>query len=242
MMGLMKIIRRIVFPHSYSGEAYINYLRSRHVIIGEHVKIWSPNHTYIDETKPYLIKIGNYVKITQGVSILAHDYSRSVLRRQFGEFRGGTLPVSIGDNVFIGYNATILMGTTIGNNCIIGAHAVVKGEFPDGSVIAGNPAQVVCSTNDMWEKASSRWIEDAKRVARTIYVNKGNVLPAIEEMSDAYVWLYLPRTQENVDRFRVFFDLSGDDFEEVKKKFMNSKPYYDSFDSFLADCGFKEFL
>ena len=37
----------------------------------------------------------------------------------------------------------ILPGTTIGNDCIIGGGSIVKGDFPDGSIICGNPARVV---------------------------------------------------------------------------------------------------
>ena len=49
----------------------------------------------------------------------------------------------IGNNVFIGINCIILSNTTIGDNCIIGAGSVLRGHFPENSVIAGNPAQVL---------------------------------------------------------------------------------------------------
>ncbi len=52
-------------------------------------------------------------------------------------------PVIIGDNVFIGMNSIILKGTTIGNNCVIGAGSVVHGKFEDNCIIAGNPAKVI---------------------------------------------------------------------------------------------------
>lgn len=237
-MNVVNVLKRIVFPHSYSEEAYIAFLRKKNVLIGEKVKIWSPNHTFIDTTKPYLIKIGNYVKITQGVSILAHDYSHSVMRRKFGEFRGGTLPVSIGDNVFIGMNATILMGTTIGNNCIVGANSLVSGEFPDDVVIGGQPAKIICTIDELWKKTSDKWLDDAIRVAKTIYANKGSA-PTMEEMSDAYICLYMPRTEENIEKYRVFFDLSGDDFEDYKNVVLNTEPRFDGFDEFLKICDFK---
>ena len=239
MNFIKKIFRKIVYPNTYSEEAYINYLIDKKVLIGKNVKIWSPKNTYIDVTKPYLIKIGDYVKITSGVVILAHDYSHSVLRREFGEFKGGTLPVTIGDNVFIGMNSTILMGTSIGDNCIVGANSLVKGTFPNNSVIAGNPAKIICKTSELWEKVSESWINDAVLVARTIYKNKGNILPTIEEMSDAYAWLYLPREEETIEKYKVFFNLSCDDFEEIKRVYMNSTPVFGSFEEFLDYCELK---
>lgn len=57
-------------------------------------------------------------------------------------------PIVIGDNTFIGMNAIILKGTAIGRNCIVGAGSVVHGTFPDGVVIAGNPAKIIKSTSE----------------------------------------------------------------------------------------------
>lgn len=51
--------------------------------------------------------------------------------------------VEIGNNVWIGLNAIILKGTTIGDNAVVGAGSVVKGHFPANSLIVGNPAKVV---------------------------------------------------------------------------------------------------
>ena len=65
-------------------------------------------------------------------------------------------PVSIGNCVWIGEGAAILPGAKIGDGCIIGAHAVVKGEIPAYSIAVGAPARVVKKYNfekNAWEKA-----------------------------------------------------------------------------------------
>ena len=51
--------------------------------------------------------------------------------------------IHIGRNCFIGCNTIILKGTVLGDNCVVGAGAVVSGKFDDNCVIAGNPATVI---------------------------------------------------------------------------------------------------
>lgn len=54
-----------------------------------------------------------------------------------------TKPVHIGNNVWIGMNAIILKGVTIGENSVVGAGAVVVHDVPPNVVVAGNPAKIV---------------------------------------------------------------------------------------------------
>lgn len=107
--------------------------------IGENVDIINSN---LDVRFYSLIEIGNNVTITNS-TILAHDASTK-------KFIGYTkcAGVSIGDNVFIGYGSIVLPGTHIGDNVIIGAGSVVRGNIPDNSVAVGNPATVICSTDE----------------------------------------------------------------------------------------------
>jgi acetyltransferase-like isoleucine patch superfamily enzyme len=54
-----------------------------------------------------------------------------------------TAPVLIGDNVWIGMNAVVLKGVTIGENSVVAAGAVVTKSVPPNTVVAGNPAVIV---------------------------------------------------------------------------------------------------
>lgn len=64
---------------------------------------------------------------------------------------------TIGENCFIGIGAAIQAGTILGKQCVVGANSVVKGTFPDYSVIVGSPARIVKrlnSTTNKWEKTN----------------------------------------------------------------------------------------
>lgn len=60
--------------------------------------------------------------------------------------------VKIHDNVFIGARSIILPGVEIGENSIIGAGSVIVKDVPDNVVVAGNPAQILCSAEEYIEK------------------------------------------------------------------------------------------
>ena len=101
----------------------------------------------------HMIELGEHTIISSNVLILVHDYSIATAIRTFRPVTAGALPhflkkVKIGNNCFIGARAIILPGTTIGDNTIIGAGSVVKGEIPNGVVIAGNPAKIIKRIDD----------------------------------------------------------------------------------------------
>ena len=68
---------------------------------------------------------------------------------------------TIGDNSLIGIGSTILNGAKIGNDCIVGAHALITENktFPDGSLILGSPAKTVRALDEE-EIARIRWSAD----------------------------------------------------------------------------------
>lgn len=98
------------------------------------------NGVYIHAQKEIII--GKNCVIASGVNII--DTNGHVLNskdRTVG--RDTPSEIIIGDNVWIGLNAIILKGVKIGNNSVVSAGSIVKGSFPDNSLIMGNPAQLV---------------------------------------------------------------------------------------------------
>ncbi len=93
-----------------------------------------------------LVEIGDNTTISFAC-ILTHDASAKVFTRKV---RIG--PVRIGKNCFIGYGSIILPHVTIGDNCIVGAGSVVINDIPPGTVVAGVPAQKVCTLKEFLTK------------------------------------------------------------------------------------------
>lgn len=138
-MALKDVVRKVYNKLFVSNEGYLKYLRSRGVAIGEEVTFHCPGETHVDVTDPHLLTIGDHVNLTGPITILTHDFSWSVVKGKTGEILGNEKPVTIGNNVFVGWGATILCGTTIEDNVIIGAHAVVSGHVEGDSVWGGCP-------------------------------------------------------------------------------------------------------
>lgn len=139
-MDLRDIFERIhiaILKRS-SDRKKVRYLRKKGMIIGENCHF----NTMSFSTEPYLIELGDNVAISAGCDLVTHDGAIRCFR---GELKDADIfgKIVIGNNVFIGINCTILPNTFIGNNCIIGAGSVVRGKFPDNSVIVGNPAKTV---------------------------------------------------------------------------------------------------
>ena len=113
-------------------------------IIGEGT--WIGAFTLIDGSGG--LKIGKQCDISSGAQIYTHStVKRCVAGKKFnadGSVNKDLIeraPVRIGDNTFIGPNATILMGVTIGKHCVVGAGAVVTKDIPDYAVVTGVPAK-----------------------------------------------------------------------------------------------------
>ena len=95
------------------------------------------NLTILDVGK---VTIGNNVMMGPNVSIYAAGHPIHPETRNTGYEHG--LPITIGDNVWIGGNVVILPGVTIGNNVVIGAGSVVSKDIPDDVIAVGSPCKV----------------------------------------------------------------------------------------------------
>ncbi len=111
-------------------------------------------------SEPYLITIGDHTRINKNVQFITHDGSLWVVRNLYPEYRDADLikPIKIGSNVQIGNNAIILPGIIVGDNCIIGAGAVVTHDVPNNSVVAGVPARYIESLEEYIEKNKAFFI------------------------------------------------------------------------------------
>ena len=87
--------------------------------------------------------IGDNVHIAAGTVIIPSNHIYDDKTRKIGEQGEISLGITIGSDVWIGANCTILDGVSIGDGAIIGASSVVTKDVPAQSVAVGNPARVI---------------------------------------------------------------------------------------------------
>lgn len=152
------------------GSRYINpyyiEINGPHIHLGDHVHMMAKKENPIcltSYTGPHgsgRIEIGNYCILLPGTNIISSLSISTGNNCMFAansyisdadwhgiydrtSVPGKTAPIRLGDNVWIGYGATLGKGVTVGDNSIIGAKAVVTKDIPSNVIVAGNPASVV---------------------------------------------------------------------------------------------------
>ncbi|MFG3439336.1 acyltransferase [Nonomuraea sp. NPDC047897] len=155
---------KIAFPPgAIFGERWIEI--GDHTLIGERVSISCGMMPGPDLGPDTILRIGRACSIGRGSHIVAHqsiEIGDDVFTGPYvyitdqnhvyddpdvpiGRQWPRNTPVSIGAGSWLGAGAIILPGTRLGRQCVVAGGAVVRGEFPDHSVVAGVPAKVVRS-------------------------------------------------------------------------------------------------
>ena len=89
------------------------------------------------------VTIGNHVNLAQGITVTALNHNFDNSDKRIDEQGVSTSQIVIGDDVWIGANAVVLPGVTIGTHSIVAAGAVVTKDVPSHSLVAGVPAKII---------------------------------------------------------------------------------------------------
>jgi acetyltransferase-like isoleucine patch superfamily enzyme len=100
------------------------------------------------------LHVGSGCKILANVMVTDIDHEYRDTTRPVAEQPRVFSETRIGENCFIGMGARIQAGTILGRGCVVGANAVVRGEFPAHSVIVGAPGRIV----KRYDPESDTWL------------------------------------------------------------------------------------
>ena len=103
---------------------------------------------------PKFIKIGNNVSVASDVDFITHDIIQKVFNNlpSGGHIQSHLGCIEICDNVFIGSSSIVLPNVKIGPNAIVAAGSVVTKDVPEGSIVGGNPAKIIGSFDDLFQR------------------------------------------------------------------------------------------
>lgn len=126
-----------------------------HLIIEEGVSFEQRSH--ITVANELVIGKGTIASFDVMITDIEHDYEDITMPIGYQPLI--VKKTQIGENCFIGSGAKIQAGTILGKHCVVGTNAVVRGHFPDYSVIVGVPAKIVKRYDDVskkWKKTNSK--------------------------------------------------------------------------------------
>lgn len=233
-MKLKNIIKRLIWGYRANSEVYSKQLRKKGMQIGKGTVFIDPKTTVLDETRPWLIKIGQGCCFTAHVTVLTHDYGWSVIKAVYGDVIGSAKKVTIGDYVFVGQNSTILGGCTVGNNVVIGANSVITKNVPDNVVVAGNPAKIICTLDEYYKKRKKAELFEAVMMVNE-YISVYGMNPSKEILREHF-WLFENKYKELDLEFKSVMQLVEGTFNKSLEKFESRKPLFRSYSEFISFC------
>lgn len=160
-------------------------------------------------------KIGKFCSISWNVTIggADHDYHRISTHpfgfmpkygftEKAGSYSSFDVPLQVGNDVWIGCNAVILRGITIGDGAVIGASAVLTADIPPYSIVVGNPGKVIKTrfSNSIIDKMEQMrwwdWDPDFIRINLSFFQNGNLTLPLLNELNEKYALYCEERTKQ----------------------------------------------
>ena len=157
---MLKKIKTLWLKYSYTPEEYAKKIG---VKIGKNCYISTKKFS----SEPYLIEIGDNVRIAPGTSFYTHGGIWTLRKLYNDENLDHFGKIKIGNYSYIGENCMIMAGVTIGQRCIIGGGSVVTKSIPDGCMVAGNPAKFIGYTEDFYYKLKQNHDTKTSKLSQT---------------------------------------------------------------------------
>ena len=139
-MKYIRSVLRKMYLHIAHHDPLEGHIK-RGLVVGKNFHMF--DEVMIDYGHTWHIQIGDDVTLAPRVNIIAHDAST---KKYLNCTR--IAKVKIGNRVFVGAGAVILPGVTIGDDVVVGAGSVVTRDVPNGHVVAGNPARILCTVSE----------------------------------------------------------------------------------------------
>ncbi len=228
-MGIKGVLNMLW--HGRNSGAYVKWLRSNGIKIGDNVLFRDPFTTLVDCTRPSLVTIGDNVDINRHFQILTHDWGCYVFRNKYNDFVNSSGKVTIGSNIYFGTNVIILKGVTIGDNCIIGAGSIVNRDIPANSVATGNPCRVVCTMDEYYKKRKQLGLAEAVEHVIAIRERFGRN-PYPSELREEFIYFVDKNNDKSYEKegVPIRFQLGRAYYEWIN----NHKSQFSSYEEFLS--------
>lgn len=174
-----------------SFETPENYARRIGVKVGKGCRINTKSYS----TEPYLIEIGDNVRIAPGTSFYTHGGVIPIRKIYNDPDLDHFGKIKIGNDTYIGEHCMIMPGVTIGEHCVIGGGSVVTKSVPDGCMVAGNPAKFIGYTDDFYHRLKDKGF-DTKTGRLSLKEKKSVLLSLSEDRFEHKPFVKLPEKQQ----------------------------------------------